>query len=142
MRFFPPTSNNNLKGTGLIFYCKDCEKIVDVFPVGRKFVYKCSICKTKNVAFGTDKSIRNFFRLPEEDKTVTVVAAPADASSAVTPPAPTAPVKPAGPVVAQNPIVAPIPASASSQTPAPTGQAAPQPAPKADSGPTLIPENK
>lgn len=65
MRFFPPATSNNLKGTGLIFYCKDCEKVVDVIPVGRKFVYKCAICKTKNVAFGTEKSIRNFFHVEE-----------------------------------------------------------------------------
>ena len=50
----------------MIFYCKDCEKVVDVIPVGRKFVYKCAICKTKNVAFGTEKSIRNFFRVEKE----------------------------------------------------------------------------
>lgn len=75
MRFFPQTTSNNLKGTGLVFYCKDCEKIVDVIPVGRKFVYKCNICKTKNVAFGTEKSIRNFFHVEEEKPgTVPVVA--------------------------------------------------------------------
>jgi hypothetical protein len=66
MRSSPPYISNNLKGQGIIFYCKDCEKIVDVIPVGRKFVYKCAICKTKNVAFGTEKSIRNYFHLPEE----------------------------------------------------------------------------
>lgn len=68
MRFFPPQTSNNLKGSGMLFYCKDCEKVVDVFPVGRKFVYKCAICKTKNVAFGTEKSIRNFFHVAEEEK--------------------------------------------------------------------------
>jgi hypothetical protein len=76
MRFFPPTTSNNLKGTGLIFYCKDCEKVVDVIPVGRKFVYKCAICKTKNVAFGTEKSIRNFFHV-EEEKAGTAAASAA-----------------------------------------------------------------
>ncbi len=64
MRFGNRTENE-LK-TGVIFYCKDCEKIVKVMPVGRKFVYRCNICKTKNVAFGTEKSIRNFYRLPDD----------------------------------------------------------------------------
>ncbi|MBI4975041.1 hypothetical protein HZC20_00010 [Candidatus Peregrinibacteria bacterium] len=50
----------------IIFYCKDCEEIVDTNRVGRKYVYTCKKCGTKNVAFGTKKSIYNFFRL--EDK--------------------------------------------------------------------------
>lgn len=52
----------------LVFYCKDCRKIVETTPVGRKFVYTCNICKTKNVAFGTLKSIKNFYRVKEENQ--------------------------------------------------------------------------
>jgi hypothetical protein len=85
MRFFPPTTGNNPKGMGMIFYCKDCEKIVDVIPVGRKFVYKCAICKTKNVAFGTEKSIRNFFHVEEAAPAAAPVAA---APAQQVPPAP------------------------------------------------------
>jgi hypothetical protein len=50
----------------ILFYCKDCEKIVDANKIGRKYVYKCGVCGTKNVAFGTDKSIKSFFRVKEE----------------------------------------------------------------------------
>jgi len=46
----------------IIFYCKDCEEIVDTIQVGRKYVYKCRKCGTKNVAFGTEKSLNTFFR--------------------------------------------------------------------------------
>ena len=54
---------------GIIFYCKDCEKIVEVERAShRKYVYKCSICKTKNVAFGTEKSIATYFHIEEEKK--------------------------------------------------------------------------
>lgn len=121
MRFFPPSTSNNLKGSGMIFYCKDCEKIVDVFPVGRKFVYKCSICKTKNVAFGTEKSIRNFFHVEES------------ATPAVTTPAAPAPVaEKVAPVEAGKPAV-------STEAPKPV---VPQTAHKPDSGPSPIPENK
>ena len=49
----------------IIFYCKDCEKIVDTQKVGRKYVYKCGACGTKNVAFGTEKSVKSFFRVKE-----------------------------------------------------------------------------
>lgn len=47
----------------IVFYCKDCEKLVVGIKVGRKYVYRCSICKTKNVAFGIEKSIRNFYHV-------------------------------------------------------------------------------
>lgn len=51
----------------VVFYCKDCEEIVETNRVGKKFVYKCKKCDTKNVAFGTEKSIRGFFRLDEKE---------------------------------------------------------------------------
>ncbi len=47
--------------SGVAFYCKDCERIVDARQVGRKYVYSCNVCHTKNVAFGTEKSIRSYF---------------------------------------------------------------------------------
>lgn len=51
--------------TGVAFYCKDCERIVDAHQVGRKYVYSCNICRTKNVAFGTEKSIRSYFHFDD-----------------------------------------------------------------------------
>lgn len=56
--------DNNLK-TNVVFFCKDCEKIVEVIPVGRKFVYRCKICSTKNVAFGSEKSIKSFYHIKD-----------------------------------------------------------------------------
>jgi hypothetical protein len=56
----------------IIYYCKDCEKVVNTHQVGRKFVYKCALCGTKNVAFGTDRSIKNFFRIKEDEAPVEV----------------------------------------------------------------------
>lgn len=50
----------------VVFYCKDCEKIVKVKPLGKKFVYRCAICGTKNVAFGTEKAIKNYYRYEDE----------------------------------------------------------------------------
>jgi len=52
----------------IIFYCKDCEEVVKTEKVGRKYVYTCKICGTKNVAFGTQKSITNFFHLKDREK--------------------------------------------------------------------------
>ncbi len=45
----------------IVFYCKDCRKIVEGAKVGRKYVYKCPLCYKKNVAFGTEKSIKSFY---------------------------------------------------------------------------------
>ena len=65
----------------IIFYCKDCEEIVDTEKVGGKYVYKCKKCGTKNVAFGTVKSIKNFFKIDEEEEVAEEVAeeAPSEA---------------------------------------------------------------
>ena len=49
----------------LVFYCKDCKKIVETNALGRKFAYRCQVCQTKNVAFGSLKSIKNFYRIKE-----------------------------------------------------------------------------
>ncbi len=50
----------------IIFYCKDCEQVVETNRVGKKYVYTCKKCGTKNVAFGTKKSIYSFFHIEEE----------------------------------------------------------------------------
>lgn len=51
----------------IFFYCKDCEKIAAVTRVGSRYVYSCNTCGTKNVAFGTQRSIMSFFHLDEKD---------------------------------------------------------------------------
>lgn len=70
---FPQKSRkvDNYLKEPVVFYCKDCEKIVKVKPVGRKFVYRCAICGTKNVAFGTIKAIKNYYRYEEEETPAT-----------------------------------------------------------------------
>lgn len=64
-------TNENIKNCPIIFYCKDCEEIVETDRFRGKYVYKCKKCGTKNVAFGTEKSIHTFFKLDDkksEDK--------------------------------------------------------------------------
>ncbi|HBB02870.1 MAG: hypothetical protein US89_C0007G0055 [Candidatus Peregrinibacteria bacterium GW2011_GWF2_38_29] len=59
---------------GIVFYCKDCEKIVQADRAfGKKYVYKCRICKTKNVAFGTEKSIATYFHIESEEAPVEMI---------------------------------------------------------------------
>ncbi len=47
----------------IVFFCKDCYKLVDAQKIGRKYVYRCPTCHTKNVAFGTEKSVRSFYHV-------------------------------------------------------------------------------
>jgi len=69
MKIMPKSNKvDNFLKEPVVFYCKDCDKIVKVRPFGRKFVYKCAICNTKNVAFGTEKAIRNYYRIEENEK--------------------------------------------------------------------------
>ena len=49
----------------VVFYCKDCRKLVETMRIGKKYVYTCNLCKTKNVAFGTVKSVASFFHIKE-----------------------------------------------------------------------------
>lgn len=58
----------------IIFFCKDCYKIVEGIKVGRKYVYRCPLCKTKNVAFGSEKSIRSFYHV--KDMVLTTLTTP------------------------------------------------------------------
>ena len=51
----------------IAFFCKDCNKVVPVNRVGRRYVYTCAECGTKNVAFGTANSIHSFFHIKEEE---------------------------------------------------------------------------
>lgn len=64
MVIIQPKIDNRLPSE-MVFYCKDCHQIVETTPVGRKFAYTCNICKTKNVAFGTLKSIKSFYRIKD-----------------------------------------------------------------------------
>ena len=45
----------------IVFYCKTCKTIVDAERIGKKYQYKCPICKGMEVAFGTEMSIKNVY---------------------------------------------------------------------------------
>jgi Zn finger protein HypA/HybF involved in hydrogenase expression len=47
----------------IIFYCKDCYKVVEGVKIGKKYAYKCPTCHGKDVAFGTEKSIKSFYHV-------------------------------------------------------------------------------
>jgi len=49
----------------IIYFCRDCQKLVTPKRVGKKFRFNCTECKGKDVSFGPEKSIRNYYRIAE-----------------------------------------------------------------------------
>lgn len=47
----------------IVFYCKACKKIVDAERIGKKYQYKCPLCKGTEVAFGTEMSIKSVYKI-------------------------------------------------------------------------------
>lgn len=68
---------------GIVFYCKDCHKVAEVKRIGKRYAYTCSACGTKNVAFGTFRSISQYFGVEAP-----VVEMPATETTAAVPIAP------------------------------------------------------
>ena len=51
----------------IVYYCKDCEKIVKARKFSpRTLKFQCIECKGMNVSFGTEKSIKNHYRIKDE----------------------------------------------------------------------------
>lgn len=55
----------------ILFFCKECNGIVTVNKHPKKYSFSCDLCNGKQVAFGTDVSIRKFFHLKEDDLPLT-----------------------------------------------------------------------
>lgn len=46
----------------IVYYCRDCKKIVTPKRVGKKLSFKCGECD-KEVVFGTENSINNYYNI-------------------------------------------------------------------------------
>jgi len=49
--------------SALTFYCKECEKIIDVKPTSFRIV--CPGKKHTDIAYGTERSIKNFYKIKD-----------------------------------------------------------------------------
>lgn len=57
----------NWQDSAVIFFCRECNKVVPVDKIGKKKIsFKCKQCGKKDIAFGTERSISNFFHLDEK----------------------------------------------------------------------------
>jgi len=45
----------------IIFYCKNCKETVQAEKENKSLSFICPLCKKKNIAIGTQKSIENFY---------------------------------------------------------------------------------
>jgi Zn finger protein HypA/HybF involved in hydrogenase expression len=61
-----PKSESEITPAPLVFYCKNCEKIVNATQTRKKFCFRCPECKKMEVAFGTKESISNHYRIKSE----------------------------------------------------------------------------
>lgn len=48
--------------TKIVYFCQDCKKEVTPKRIGKKFKFSCTECKNKQVSFGTEKSIDNYYK--------------------------------------------------------------------------------
>jgi len=49
----------------LAYYCKDCKKLVEVKEL-KKMKFSCLECQKKNIAFGTKRSLINYYKIKEK----------------------------------------------------------------------------
>jgi len=63
------SDKNLIEGTGqpskIMYFCQDCKKLITPSRIGKRLRFACTECKGENVAFGTEKSLRLFYHIPE-----------------------------------------------------------------------------
>ncbi len=63
---YKPIPEEEWEHQKVVFYCHDCEKIVQGKKLGKSLKFACAECNGNNVSYGTEKSIKNHFRIQEE----------------------------------------------------------------------------
>ncbi len=58
-----PKDEKKIPSGILVFYCKKCEELVSAKQTKKKFTFRCPKCGKDEIAFGTEESIRNHYRI-------------------------------------------------------------------------------
>lgn len=58
-----PQNEADIPPAKLVFFCKKCEELVEAKQTKKKFTFRCPKCKKNEVAFGTEESIKNHYRI-------------------------------------------------------------------------------
>lgn len=51
--------------TKIVYYCRECKGAVKPQRIGKKLSFKCTECD-KNVSFGTEESINNYYKVKQK----------------------------------------------------------------------------
>lgn len=49
----------------IVYYCKNCKSAVSPKRIGKKLTFKCATCD-KDVSFGTEESIKNYYNAKQK----------------------------------------------------------------------------
>ena len=60
-----PKDETKIPSAKFLFYCKKCKELIDAKQTKKKFTYRCPKCGKQEVAFGTEESIKNHYRIKE-----------------------------------------------------------------------------
>jgi len=64
-----PVDKTYIEGEGLptkiLYYCRKCESAVAPKRVGKKLSFSCPQCAREPIAFGTEKSVQNYYSVKQ-----------------------------------------------------------------------------
>lgn len=52
----------------IVYFCQDCKEPIKPKRVGKKFQFSCTQCKGKNVSFGSEQSVQNYYSKIQKEK--------------------------------------------------------------------------
>jgi len=59
-----PKNETEIDPAKIVFFCKNCKELVTAKQSKKKkFTFCCPLCDKTNIAFGTEESIRNHYRI-------------------------------------------------------------------------------
>ncbi|MBN2306931.1 hypothetical protein JXD20_03005 [Candidatus Peregrinibacteria bacterium] len=47
----------------IVYYCRECKKIVAPKRIGKKLSFKCGECNKESISFGTENSIASYYNI-------------------------------------------------------------------------------
>ena len=69
IRFKSEADPSYLTETGqpakIVYYCRECKKMVTPKRIGKKLSFKCSECEKESISFGTERSISNYYNIKQ-----------------------------------------------------------------------------
>lgn len=61
-----PQTEEEIVPQKLLFYCRNCEKVISAKQTKQRFTFLCPVCGKTDVAYGTAVSVQNFYHIAED----------------------------------------------------------------------------